>query len=304
MKHIIVILILIILNSCAESTDQSKQNTTDIRKKIEKGEMTPIEHNIEGAGKNSRIEEKNDSTTIKTSSRQEILTDDNTKKSSQELVNSDFHDYISLSSFLNDHVSPSGKVNYSSAKDAIGELEQIIIQFQNNLPETTWSQNQKLAYWINAYNLFTIKLVVSNYPVTSIKDISDKPWDKVFIKLGTKSLSLNDIEHEEIRSNFNEPRIHFALNCASESCPKLLNKAYKSSTLNSQLTQSTQLFLKDRSKNDLTDPNNVKISQLFDWYKTDFDQEGKVIIFINKYLDIPLDNPTISYLDYSWKLNN
>ena len=120
MKHIIVILILIILNSCAESTDQSKQNTTDIRKKIEKGEMTPIEHNIEGAGKNSRIEEKNDSTTIKTSSRQEILTDDNTKKSSQELVNSDFHDYISLSSFLNDHVSPSGKVNYSSAKDAIG----------------------------------------------------------------------------------------------------------------------------------------------------------------------------------------
>ena len=184
--------------------------------------------------------------------------------SKETLKLENFHDYINLTKFLSTHVSNSGKVNYNSIAKNRNELNSIINEFETNYPEANWTKNQKLSYWINAYNLFTIKLIVDNYPVTSIKNITAKPWDKKFILLGGNKLSLNNIEHNIIRKQYNEPRVHFALNCASESCPILLNMAYRASVLSSQLTAQTKLFLFDNSKNNFSDSNNIKISKIFD----------------------------------------
>jgi hypothetical protein len=214
-----------------------------------------------------------------------------------------FHEYINLTKFLNTHVSSSGKVNYKSIAKDKDRLNFIIHEFETNYPIANWTKNQKLSYWINVYNLFTIKLIVDNYPVTSIKKIAIKPWDKKFISLNDNKLSLNDIEHGIIRKQYNDPRVHFALNCASESCPILLNKAYRAGVLSSQLTAQTKKFLSDSSKNDFSDSNNIKISQIFDWYKNDFTKNGTLIDFLNNYLRDKLQSPTIDYLDYSWSLN-
>lgn len=216
-----------------------------------------------------------------------------------------FQDYSQLSVFLKSHVSSTGKVNYSKIKTNISQLNNIIKSFENNYPNSNWSRNEVLVYWINAYNVYTLKLVTSNYPVSSIKDIAAKPWDKKFINLGGSTLSLNDIEHKKIRGQYNEPRIHFALNCASESCPVLMNKAFTTKSLYSQLTTQTKRFLNDPSKNNFSDAKNIKLSSLFDWYKDDFiKKEGSVIGFINKYRADQLSSPKIKYMEYSWKLNN
>lgn len=204
---------------------------------------------------------------------------------------------------LSNNVSSSGKVNYVSIKKDLKTLEVAIVYYQENTPKSSWSTNQKLAYWINAYNLFTIKLVVDNYPTSSIKNISGgKPWDKKFIELDGKTMSLNDIENGIIRKQFNEPRIHFAVNCASVSCPKLLNQEYTSSNLNTLLDKQAKRYINDKNENTFTS-NSAKISNIFDWYKDDF--KGGVIPFLNKYLASPLPADTkISYEEYNWNLNN
>lgn len=227
-----------------------------------------------------------------------------TEKVSETVSNYDFHDYVALDVFLHRYVSSAGKVNYAGIKSNKNTLNDILSEFESNYPESSWSSKQKLTYWINAYNIYTIKLIVDNYPTTSITKITAKPWEKKFIKLGGKTYDLNTIENGIIRKQFNEPRIHFALNCASKSCPVLLNAAYTPEKLYSQLTSQTKRFMKDATKNDFSNPKKIKISQLFDWYKEDFTKNGTVIDFINKYRTEQLDNPKIEYMEYSWDLNN
>lgn len=214
----------------------------------------------------------------------------------------DIHEYKKLNTFLGKYVS-NGHVNYASIKNNKSELNEIIEEFESTTPESTWSKNEKMSFWINAYNIFTIKLIVDNYPTSSIKKITAKPWDKKFISIGNKTYSLNNIETDILRKNYDEPRIHFALNCASKSCPVLLNKAFMPSTLSSQLTTQTKAFLKDTSKNDLSDKKSVTISEIFNWYKDDFSSSGGVITFINKYHGSTFKSPKISYMVYSWDLN-
>jgi hypothetical protein len=114
---------------------------------------------------------------------------------------------------------------------------------------------------------------------------------------------LNNIENDIIRAQYNEPRIHFALNCASKSCPVLLNKAYTPSKLYGQLTSQTKRFLKDTSKNNFSG-STIKISKIFDWYGEDFRKNGSTVIdFFNKYRTEQLSDPKIAYMDYSWDLN-
>jgi Protein of unknown function, DUF547 len=205
---------------------------------------------------------------------------------------------------LTNFVSSSGKVNYAGIKTNRTMLSQATQYFEENPPQSSWSNNQKLAYWINAYNLYTIELVVDNYPVASIKDIAvGKPWDKKFINLAGKTLSLNDIENNIIRKEFNEPRIHFAVNCASISCPKLLNKAYTADNLNALLESQAKRFINDNSMNTLGS-TSVEISNIFDWYKVDFIKSGTVIDYLNKYAETSINsNAKISFKEYNWNLN-
>ncbi len=215
----------------------------------------------------------------------------------------DFHAYNKLNTFLSTYVTYSGNVNYSSIKSNKSELTEIIKEFEDNYPDPKFSYTQKLTYWINAYNVYTIKLIVDNYPTSSITKITAKPWHKKFIKLGGKTYSLNNIENDIIRAQFNEPRIHFALNCASKSCPVLLNKAYTPKKLYGQLTSQTKRFLKDTSKNNFSG-STIKISKIFDWYGADFRKNGNTVIdFFNKYRTKQLSNPKIGYMEYSWDLN-
>ena len=134
----------------------------------------------------------------------------------------DFHAYKKLDALLSKYVTYSGHVNYASIKSNKSELNAIIKEFESNYPDGDFSYTQKLSYWINAYNVYTIKLIVDNYPTTSITKITAKPWDKKFIKLGGTTYSLNNLEKDIIRKNYNEPRIHFALNCGATSCPPVL----------------------------------------------------------------------------------
>lgn len=210
-------------------------------------------------------------------------------------------DHSKWTDFLQKHVTKEGVVDYKSIQANPAELHSYLNQFIDIAPLDSWSKNETLAYCINAYNAFTIKLIIDNYPVKSIKDIKN-PWDQKFITINNERISLNYIEHEILR-NMNEPRIHFAIVCASASCPKLLNEAYTPEQLDGQLTKATNEFLSDTTRNVIT-TNALKLSKIFKWFDTDFKQNGSVINFINQYTKTPIALDTdIDYLEYSWELN-
>ena len=202
------------------------------------------------------------------------------------------------------YVSATGKVNYKGMKSELPKIKSYLRQLETAFPKKDWSKNEKLAYWINLYNASTVHLIASNYPTTSITKLSGgKPWDKKFVKSGTKTYSLNDIENTIVRPQFKDPRIHAALNCAAVSCPKLLNGAYLPNKLNAQLDKQTRAWINDASKNKLNG-NKAQVSQIFDWYKADF-KDG-VVAFLNKYImtSVALEpNAKITYLEYDWALN-
>lgn len=206
-----------------------------------------------------------------------------------------------FNSLLKKHVTKEGVVNYKGFKTDRNTLLEYIASLGKNLPTDDWSKNEKLAYWINAYNALTVDLILRNYPLKSIKDIK-KPWDQRLWKLGEKWQNLNDIEHKILRE-MNEPRIHFAINCASFSCPPLLNEAFTASTIEQQLTQVTKVFLADSRRNTITS-NKIEISKIFKWFSKDFKQNGSLIDFLNKYSDVKINaKAKKKYKDYNWDLN-
>jgi hypothetical protein len=213
---------------------------------------------------------------------------------------------VSYANLLKDFVSVSGKVNYKNLKSDPTLLKDAISYFQTTPPKASWSKNEKLAYWINAYNLFTLKIVVDNYPIKSIKEIggSQSTWDISFIEIAGKTYSLNDIENGIIRVQFDEPRIHFAVNCASISCPKLLNRPFLASTLNVQLEAQTKSFINSSAYNEISE-NSAQISNIFNWYGEDFTKNGRTVIsFLNQYSTTKLnDDAKITNKGYSWNLN-
>lgn len=214
-------------------------------------------------------------------------------------ANSNNHD--TWNNLLNKYVSSQGNVDYKGFKTDTSTLNTYLKYLSNNKPSNSDSKEVKLAYWINAYNAFTVKLIIDNYPVASIKDLG-KPWDKKFINIGGETLSLNDIEHNILRK-MDEPRIHFAIVCASVSCPKLINSAFTAKKLEEQLTIATQEFLADTSKNIIKE-KNIKISKIFKWFENDFKTDGSVIDFINQYSKTTISKKAkTSYTEYNWNLN-
>jgi Protein of unknown function, DUF547 len=219
--------------------------------------------------------------------------------------------HAQLDALLKKHVAPSGKVNYRGfIKDSL-QLNQYLKLLSDNPPQNSWSREDRLAYWINAYNAFTVQLIIRHYPLKSIKDIGSKvkipfvntPWDIKFIRIGKEKYDLNNIEHGILREKFKEPRIHFAIVCASVSCPKLLNEAYTGSEVNQQLDTQARSFLNDNSRNRIT-ANTAQLSQIFNWFRGDFTRNGTLTEFINRYSNVKINkNAKLSYLDYNWGLN-
>ncbi len=210
---------------------------------------------------------------------------------------------------LKKHVNNAGLVNYKGFKADEADLNAYLKTLSTNAPKDSWSKDDQKAFWINAYNAFTVSLILKHYPVKSIKDIGGKiykintPWDIRFIKIGGDTYDLNNIEHKILRRSFDDPRIHFALVCASISCPKLQQDAYTGDKLDKQLNEAGKEFLNDKTKNRVT-AGKAELSKYFSWYKGDFTKNGSLAEFINKYADNKMnENTKVSSIDYNWNLN-
>jgi hypothetical protein len=201
---------------------------------------------------------------------------------------------------LQKYVSEAGTVDYKSWQNDQENLEAYLETLAQFPPSENSSKNHKLAYWINAYNALTVQLILKNYPLKSIKEIKS-PWDNPIFSTGGNQYSLGDIEHKILRK-MDEPRIHFAINCASASCPKLLNSAFQEKQLEQQLVEVTQSFLKDPTKN-IIQPDQLELSKIFLWFGKDFGSKADRLSFIAKYSGVSLDRPKIDYLTYDWSLN-
>ncbi len=180
----------------------------------------------------------------------------------------------------------------------------------------TFTENQKLAFLINGYNAFTVKLIVDNYPVKSIRDLGSvfsSAWKKKFFKLFGLDRNLDNVEHDMIRKSFNEPRIHFAVVCASVGCPALRVEAYQASRLEAQLESAAHDFLSDTTRNRfLSDSKKLEISSIFKWYGDDFVKKfGSLEAFLadrfttneSDRILIRARKVPVRFLDYDWSLN-
>lgn len=203
--------------------------------------------------------------------------------------------------FFKTHVA-NGKVDYNAIVEQPIQLN-ALMELAKNVSVTTEKPKEYQAFWINTYNLLVIKGIVDNYPLKSPLDV-DGFFDKHQYNVGGKKMTLNGIENELLRSKFpNEPRFHFALVCAGLGCPPLINLAYMPEALDSQLQKQTVSALNNANFIKVN-RNKVKISQLFEWYKEDFEQNGNVVDFINTYRNEKLPvNTKVSYYPYDWSLN-
>jgi hypothetical protein len=213
---------------------------------------------------------------------------------------------------LKSNVKPDGQVDYKGFIREKPKLEKYLKLLSENAPDRkTWSKNEQLAYWINVYNAFTVKLIVDFYPTKSIRDLGPRikiplikdVWHYKFFKIAGVEMSLDEVEHSILRKEFEEPRIHFAINCASVSCPPLLNEAFVAANLENQLTRVTTTFINDPTRNKIS-IQSAQLSSIFSWFKGDFTKKGTLIEFLNRYSKVKISpNARISFLDYNWNLN-
>jgi len=209
------------------------------------------------------------------------------------------------------YVKADGNVDYKGFLQDREKLTQYLDLLGSHHPNPdTWTKEEQLAYWINAYNAFTVELILRNYPLESIKDIKrlfiplvNTPWDIKFFTLGGEKYNLDQIEHDILRKQFEEPRIHFAINCASFSCPQLRAEAYTAEKLEQQLQEQTILFINNADKN-IISKDEVQLSKIFSWFSGDFTKKGSLIEYLNQYAKTIISSDAeIDYLDYNWELN-
>ncbi len=229
-------------------------------------------------------------------------------------------DYFSWQKFLDLYLK-DGLVNYSAVQTNSALFNAIVSQLENVKKKEydRWSEDQKKAFWINAYNIEAVKLVLDHYPLkrslglqalrypaNSIQQIPDV-WNQEALTILGKKISLNYIENEILRKEFQDPRIHFAIVCASLGCPVLRDEPYISDRLDSQLNDAVLKFMQDRKKFNYDAGNNtVYLSPIFKWFKEDFEKAGGIITFIKEYIPPNKNLPNsakIQWLEYDWSLN-
>ena len=238
---------------------------------------------------------------------------------------------------LGQYVNERGLVGYSALQQDLEDLEGyyylITIYSPDSHPELFPSENHKLAYWINAYNAGVIKTVLTYYPINSVLDVkkpgiffflSDKSGFFFFQRLtfGGKSTSLYYLENQVIRKRFNDPRIHFAVNCAALGCPRLPRRSFSGEALDQQLDNETRFFLTEERNFKIDhDEKIIYLSSLFQWYEKDFTtwytakypgRESSLLSYIELYL-VPEkaeelkaigDSYNLRFIPYNWRLND
>ncbi|GAB4405058.1 MAG: DUF547 domain-containing protein [Bacteroidia bacterium] len=211
-------------------------------------------------------------------------------------------------SLLLQYVDTAGWVNYAAWQQDTTLLNVYLQSLSDHPPTASASEQDRIAYWINAYNAFIVKLILRHYPLSSITDLHQVPyvapvWKEAWFEIGGQAMSLDRIEHGILRRDFAEPRIHFAINCASYSCPVLRREAYVGDRLDAQLDEQAQRFLSDTLRNRIA-PDRAEISMIFLWFREDFMQTGSLHDFLNRYSPVPVQAHThIQYMHYDWRLN-
>ena len=227
-------------------------------------------------------------------------------------------DHSAWNSLLGRYVDAEGLVNYrawkASAED-VSALDHYLEQLSRVGPHKPSSREAKLAFWINAYNAVTVRGILRAYPTTSIRNLTSPVgyniWEHLLLRVGDETFSLNTMEHQILRK-MGEPRIHFAIVCASISCPRLLNEAYTADHLDEQLTENARhFFAQEQNFRIDKKAHRIFLSSILDWFGSDFGAtQAEQLARISPYL--PNDearqlaaskNVTVSYLDYDWNLN-
>jgi len=234
-------------------------------------------------------------------------------------------DYSSYARALERGVTPDGRVRYQELKENPGDLNDFVRQLAatspENRPERFPTREAQMAYWINAYNAFVVHEVVKNYPMESVRDLKFG-FGLLFFKrqrfvAGGKRYSLDDIEHGILRQRYRDARIHFAVNCASASCPPLRREPYLPEKLEAQLEDATLSFIQ-RRENVWMRGDVLFLSAIFDWYKDDFTRaaaakaNGKptVVDYVTRYLPLETaervkrEKPRVEFYNYDWTLND
>ncbi len=235
-------------------------------------------------------------------------------------------DYASLERLLATYVD-AGFVNYAGLKQNRADLDKVVSEMArtspDNAPAVFPTREAQLAYWINAYNAEVLRVVVDHYPTSSITRIGLIPFGAFFIQrieLGGKKLTLRGLENGVIRDRFHDARIHFAINCASRSCPPLARHAYQPEKLEAQLEDAARAFINDDRQVTLDEAGGrVVLSKIFDWYASDFKEAyaaryhrgGGVTDYLKVYLTPErrkilekLSGAKVTYHDYDWGLND
>jgi len=288
MKNIGFSLIIVVFLSACGSSKKAVVTTTTIATEVETKAVEKIVKDTV-----VKVQPVN---TIKEVVKKEVEIIEEKKVPQLELFN-----HSGWNQLLKKHVTAEGRVNYEGFRNDKGILRDYITSLGANMPNENWSKDDKLAYWMNAYNAMTVDLIVRNLPLKSIKDI-DKPWNQRLWKLGNKWYNLDEIEHQILRK-MGDARIHFGINCASFSCPPLLNEAFTSQTVETQLDALARTFVNDSKRNQISE-KNIKISKIFSWFSKDFKTDGSLIDFLNLYSETTISNKARkSYMDYDWTLN-
>ena len=223
---------------------------------------------------------------------------------------------------LQDYVN-AGEVNYTALLSD-DRLQVYISVLENTNPDTITESKAQLAFWLNAYNAFTLQIILQNFPVKSINDLhwgglylgtvlKKTIWDKKFITIYGNSYSLNHIEHKIVRAFYDDARVHFALVCASKSCPPLRPEAYEASRLDAQLDDQARIFFSQPEKNHFDlEKQRAYLSKILDWFKSDFGaNDEEILLFVAKYLPVNIAEAIktdpkswkIKHTKYDWSLN-
>lgn len=224
-------------------------------------------------------------------------------------------DHAAFDALLRKHVAPGGWVDYAGLERDQAQLDAYVAALAN-APLDHLKRDERLALLINAYNAFTLKLILEHWSGGKLKSIMDIPeakrWDAARWKLAGQTVSLNQIEHKLIRPVFQEPRIHFALVCAAVGCPPLRSEAYAAARLEAQLAAQTKyVHTHDRWFRYQPGAKSISLTRLYDWYSDDFAQAaGSVLKYVGEQsaaFRVELERgrePKIQWLEYDWRLNS
>lgn len=234
------------------------------------------------------------------------------------------HSHQALTEVLRKHVD-GDRVDYAALKEGRAALDAYTASLESVDPGAfgAWTSAERYAFWINVYNAYTLEIVTDHYPLASIRDIErdgKEVWDIPFLDLarlapglGKERLSLNDVEHQILRKQFEDARVHAAVNCASRGCPPLAGSAFTAEGLDAMLDAQVRAWLADPSRNRLEAGKNcLELSKIFEWFKDDFVRDGgSVEAWVANYAPAETaaflksrDSVKIRFLDYSWKLND